>query len=445
MVKNSQEASRFDHRARRYAKVSTRIGGLALRHVRSRYLGGEPALGAQAVAKVLGSLKGPVMKIAQLLAAIPDILPPDYAAELAKLQMHAPPMGWPFVRRRMAAELGADWRSCFADFEPQAAAAASLGQVHHARLSSGIELACKLQYPDMASVVEADLRQLSLALSLLHRFDNAIDPSEIKIEITNRLKEELDYTREIKHMQLYHKMLAEESRIVVPQPVESLSTQRLICMTWLSGRPFMSLKQAPAELRNEVALTLFRAWYVPFYGYGVIHGDPHPGNYMLDEDNRLNLLDFGCIRVFPPAFVAAVIDLYHALCEDDKERAARAYSVWGFENLSQETIDVLNIWARFLYRPLMEDRVQTIQDEENGAYGPRVAGQVHKELRRLGSVRLPRAFVLMDRAAIGLGAVFTQLRAEINWYQLFHELISGFDVDALKNRQHAALDDSELL
>jgi predicted unusual protein kinase regulating ubiquinone biosynthesis (AarF/ABC1/UbiB family) len=178
---------------------------------------------------------------------------------------------------------------------------------------------------------------------------------------------------------------------------------------------------------------------VPFYDYGVIHGDPHLGNYSVRPDHTINLLDFGCIRVFGASFVAGVIDLYNALKTADRALAVHAYETWGFENLSNEVIDTLNLWAEFVYAPLLEDRARRIQETDGTMYGANVAEKVHRELRRLGGVTPPREFVLMDRAAIGLGSVFLHLKAEINWYRLFHDLIKGFDVEKLARRQKAAL------
>jgi hypothetical protein len=183
---------------------------------------------------------------------------------------------------------------------------------------------------------------------------------------------------------------------------------------------------------------MFRIWYVPFYYYGVIHGDPHLGNYTVTADHGVNLLDFGCVRVFPAGFVRGVIDLYHALERNDPALALHAYEGWGFKNLSSEMIAVLNRWALFIYGPLLEDRARRIQ-ETAGGYGRDVADTVHRDLRRLGGVTPPRAFVFMDRAAIGLGSVFLHLKAEINWYRLFHELIDEFDEGVLAKRQKEAL------
>src|SRR4029077_19094335 len=143
------------------------------------------------------------MKVAQLLATIPEALPEEYVRELIQLQADAPAMGWPFVRRRMMGELGPDWQRRFKSFERTAARAASLGQVHRATALDGAALACKLQYPDMGSAVEADLQQLQWLLAIARRLDGAIDTSEIGKEISARVREELDYRREAKHAALY--------------------------------------------------------------------------------------------------------------------------------------------------------------------------------------------------------------------------------------------------
>jgi predicted unusual protein kinase regulating ubiquinone biosynthesis (AarF/ABC1/UbiB family) len=428
-------------RVRRYAQVSTAMGGLAARLAGERYLGFSLDRGRHAaeLKAALGGIKGPLMKVAQLLATIPDALPNEYVQELVQLQANAPAMGWPFVRRRMAGELGPDWQSRFRDFERTAARAASLGQVHRATALDGTPLACKLQYPDMGSAVEADLSQLKLAMSLYERYDRAVTTAEIHAEISDRLREELDYLREAAHMRLYGQILRDEPGVAVPVPFPELSTSRLLTMTWLEGVPILDIAKAPLEQRNEIALRMFRIWYVPFYYYGVIHGDPHLGNYTVAPDRTVNLLDFGCVRVFRASFVRGVIDLYHALQRGDRDLAVHAYESWGFGNLSREIIDVLNRWALFVYGPLLEDRERLIQEKASGVYGATVAESVHRDVRRLGGVRPPREFVFMDRAAIGLGSVFLHLRAEINWYRLFHELIDDFDETALAVRQDAVL------
>ncbi|HEX3338946.1 MAG TPA: AarF/UbiB family protein [Pseudolabrys sp.] len=447
MSPTDREKNRFSARARRYARVGTQLSGTAARFAGARFFGVplDRAANALELAAALGGLKGPIMKVAQLLATIPDALPPEYANELIKLQSQAPPMGWAFVKRRMGAELGIGWQKKFSAFEHQPAAAASLGQVHRAHALDGSELACKLQYPDMQSAVEADLSQLQLLFAIRKRFDPAIDTSEIAVEIAARLREELDYVREAKHVALYANMLKAENAIRVPKVWPELSTGRLLTLDWLTGRKLLEHKSAALETRNRLATAMFTAWWFPFSRVGVIHGDPHLGNYTVFDDARgkpagINLLDYGCIRIFPPSFVGGVVDLYRGLLHRDDNLVVHAYETWGFKRLNRDLIDALNIWARFIYGPLLDDRVRTIADGvKPSEYGRREAFRVHQALKARGPVTVPREFVFMDRAAIGLGAVFLHLAAELNFYRLFNEAIERFAVEDVAARQRAAL------
>jgi predicted unusual protein kinase regulating ubiquinone biosynthesis (AarF/ABC1/UbiB family) len=452
MPPTDREKNRFSARAKRYANVGTKVGGVAARMAGARLLGvpQDRAANAIGLAAALGGLKGPIMKVAQLLATIPDALPAEYAAELTKLQSQAPPMGWAFVKRRMNAELGADWETKFKSFEHHPAAAASLGQVHRAHALDGSELACKLQYPDMQSAVEADLSQLQLLFSIRKRFDPALDTTEIAKEIAERLREELDYVREAKHVALYRHMLKDEESIRVPEVWPELSTGRLLTMDWLTGDKLLEHKDDALAVRNRLATAMFTAWWHPFSRFGVIHGDPHLGNYTVFDNAKgrpggINLLDYGCIRIFPPSFVGGVVDLYRGLLNGDDDLVVRAYQVWGFKRLNRELIEALNIWARFIYGPLLDDRVRTIADGvKPSEYGRKQAFQVHQALKKRGPVMVPREFVFMDRAAIGLGAVFLHLAAELNFHRLFNEAIERFSIEQVAARQAAALNKAGL-
>jgi len=444
--KPDREKNRFSARAARYARVGANVGGVAARYAGRRLVGGTPNRAGEALAlsSALGRLKGPLMKVAQLMATIPDLLPPEYAAELQKLQSEAPPMGWAFVKRRMIAELGRDWEKKFRNFEHAPAAAASLGQVHRARSLDGQELACKLQYPDMQSAVEADLAQLQWLLAIRRRLDTAIDTSEVAKEIGDRVREELDYYREAKHVALYGLMLDGVEIVRVPRAWPALSTGRLLTLDWLEGTRMLAHKNDPLAARNKLATAMFTAWWFPFSRFGVIHGDPHLGNYTVFERDGvpagINLLDYGCIRIFAPKFVQGVVDLYHGLLHGKDDLIVHAYETWGFRRLSRDLIDTLNIWARFIYAPLLDDRVRTIADGVKPAeYGRREAFRVHQALKVKGPVTVPREFVFMDRAAVGLGAVFLHLRAELNFYRLFNEAIEHFSMDRVAKRQAQAL------
>ncbi|MDH5722783.1 MAG: AarF/ABC1/UbiB kinase family protein [Alphaproteobacteria bacterium] len=437
-----EEHNTLGQRLKRYSQVSGTMVGLAGKLAGERYLGIkiERQNHAEKLAKALGNLKGPLMKIGQILSTIPEALPTEYTNTFQELQSNAPPMGWPFVRRRMKSELGPDWQNKFKSFEQEAAAAASLGQVHKAVSLDGRDLACKLQYPDMGSAIDADLKQLKIIFSIYEKYDKAIKTGQIYSELSERLREELDYILEAKYCKLYGYMLRDEDHVHVPEVVDTLSTSRLLTTNWLEGRKILSFKESDAQTRNKIAMNMFRAWYVQLDNYGIIHGDPHLGNYTVCDNLDINLMDFGCVRIFPAKFVGGVIDLYHALLSGDNDLAVHAYKTWGFHDLSSEHIETLNIWANFLYSPILEDKIRSIGEVTNGIYGRETAEKVHKKLREIGGVHVPREFVFMDRAALGLGSVFLHLKAEINWYQVFNEMIEGFDTKKLDDTQSKVLE-----
>ena len=430
---------RLGARIKRFTQVGTSVGGLAAQLAANRLLGTKldgDKHSAELRAK-LGDLKGPLMKAAQMLAHIPDALPKEYADELRELQSNAPPMGWSFVKRRMKGELGPQWQEHFQDFPKEAVAAASLGQVHKATLNNGEVVAAKLQYPDMASAVESDMQQLKMAFGIFSIADNSIDVSNVYSEIGARLREELDYKREARHLRLFGHLLQDEPNTHLPFIYDQVSTDRLLTMEWLEGQSLVDfLATNPSqEERNQVARNIFRAWYIPFYSCGVIHADPHMGNYSVRDDLSINLLDFGCVRLFSARFIGGVIDLYLAVKNDDADLAAKAYAAWNFENVTPELVEVLNLWASFIMAPILADSAGSLAATNSGAMGIKVAQQATRELKRLGGIKLPAEFVFMDRAAVGIGSVLLRLDAKVNWAEEFQELIADFDVDTMAQRQ----------
>jgi len=436
-----KEDNNFVSRVKRYSKVTTSLTSLATKFAGKKYLNfdiSDQKYAAQ-ITEILGNLKGPLMKVAQLSATIPDLLPEEYARKLAELQSNAPPMSWVFVKRRMKAELGENWEDQFLSFDREASFAASLGQVHKATMPNKENVACKLQYPDMASAVEADLGQLKIIFKIYSSYNKSIQIKEIYKEIEARLKEELDYRLEYKHLKVFNFIHQKNEYIKIPKVYEKISTNRLLVMQYLEGKKLIEYKNAPQKLRNDLAKKLFMTWYYPFYKYGIIHGDPHLGNYSVDKKNNINLFDFGCVRIFPATFVKGVIDLYFALKQKDNSKIKKAYEAWGFKDIDNKLMTVLNKWALFLYDPILKNEVRRIQDSDSGIYGAKIAGEVHRELKKYGGVKPPREFVFMDRAAVGLGSIFIHLKAEINWYKLFHALIKDFSVQNVESNQKKAL------
>ena len=439
-MKDSDKKS-ITKQIKRYAQVGGVVGKLATKLASQKYLGVKLNKDKHAaeIRSALGGIKGPLMKVAQLSATIPDLLPNEYARELMHLQSNAPPMGWLFVKRRMTNELSKDWQKNFNSFDKIATRAASLGQVHKGILNNNDLVACKLQYPDMESAVSADLSQLKMIFSIYQTYNKAIKTEEVYKEITDRLKEELNYEREKKLMKVFQSIFSNCNYIHVPKTYEKLSTKRLLTMSWLEGDSILNFKKDKKEIRNYIAKNMYYAWYKPFFQYGVIHGDPHLGNYSIQKDHSINLYDFGCMRIFKAKFIQGVIDLYYALQNKDEAKAVYAYEQWGFTDITKEKLKVLSKWANFLYSPLLEDKVQKIQKSDSGVYGAKIASEVHSELKKLGGVKPPKEFVFMDRAAVGLGSVFMHLKAEVNWYRIFHELIKDFNQKKLMEKQQKTL------
>ena len=219
-MSDDEEADRFAARARRYANLGVTAGALAARAGARKLIGGDSADAARDLTRALGALKGPLMKVAQMMATIPDALPADYADQLISLQSQAPPMGAAFVRRRMQAELGPEWRARFAEFDLAPAAAASLGQVHRAIGLDGEALACKLQYPDMSFGGRSRSVATRTAVEVPSPHGTGDRHQRNRASRSARaLREELDYEREAKLMRLYGAMLADRPRVRMPKRV----------------------------------------------------------------------------------------------------------------------------------------------------------------------------------------------------------------------------------
>ena len=296
----------------------------------------------------------------------------------------------------------------------------------------------------MQSAVEADLAQLGVLFSIHRRMSPAIETSEMLKEISARLREELDYDLEARHTRLYGIIFQDDPLIRVPEIVPELSTKRLLTMTWLEGRRLLDYTGPPLEERNQIARAMFRAWWYPFSHYGVIHGDPHLGNYTVFEDGEgraagINLLDYGCMRTFAPKFIQGVVDLYHGLLQR-RPRADRArLRDLGLRRALQRADRHSQYLGELHLRP---------DARRPGAHHRRPSQPRHvwkarglqgaSGLADKGPVKVPREFVFMDRAAIGLGGVFLHLDAELNYHRLFEDTIAGAELADVAERQRAA-------
>ena len=431
-MNNILDKDKFSKRASRYIQLTGQVGGLLTKLGANRFLGVNIDKDKHALnlKKDLGEIKGPFMKIAQFISMIPDALPIEYSNQLIQLQSHAPSMGELFVKRRMENELGENWKNFFLGFNTSASYAASLGQVHKAKLKNGDLVACKLQYPDMQSAVNVDLNQFRIILNLFEKYNKAIKTKKIFLEIKDRLVEEIDYENEINNIKIFKKIFEFNKFVNIPKIYRNCSTKRLITMSWLEGQSLDEMLRYSKNKKNlseRIATNIFNTWYMPFYKFCVIHGDPHFGNYSFKKNGNINLFDFGCVRFFPIKFVKAVLNLYYALEKKDEDLMVEAYKTWGFKKINKKLIKVLNLWASYIYGPLLEDKKRLIQGEKKKGYGFDIVNNVYKELRKIGGIEPPKEFVFMDRAAIGMGSLFMKLDVKLNWHNLFKNLIKDFD------------------
>lgn len=271
----------------------------------------------------LNQLKGVALKAAQLLSSETQLLPEALREQLAKACYQATPMNQALVGKRMRLALGPDWADRLAHFEPQAFAAASLGQVHRARLADGRMLALKLQYPGIAATVSSDMRLLrGLLLGPLSglalgggALPDAALLDRLLDDIEHTLAAELDYAQEARAMDDFRAALAAPlPQVVVPEVCHALSTPQLLAMQALPGLHLAEwLDSAPAQAeRDRYGQLIFDTFMLMVFELGRLHADPHPGNYLFMPDGRLGLLDFGCTRVLPPAFVSGLARAWSA-------------------------------------------------------------------------------------------------------------------------------------
>jgi predicted unusual protein kinase regulating ubiquinone biosynthesis (AarF/ABC1/UbiB family) len=260
------------------------------------------------------------------------------------------------------------------------------------------------------------------------------------------LREELDYEREAANMRLFRLMLGDRKDIAVPEPIEALSTRRLLTMTWLDGSPFLkAVDGANQEARNVIGLALHAAWWRPLCRYGVIHGDAHLGNYTVRSDGGIDLLDFGCVRVYEADAIGGFIDLYRALKKQDEDAAVAAYARWGFRDADKALVAKFSEWTKIAFGPVLDDRERLIA-EDGSPFDTSVERiwALKAELQRGTAVRPARSFVFIARALVGLGAALIHLKARLNWHRLFEDLIADFSVDAVARRQKAALAEAQV-
>lgn len=300
-------------RLARLASMSAKLSTDVVSRGVKRFAGkdDESILGAGAAEKLvatLGDLKGLAMKIGQQVSMDPDLLTPEVRAVVAKLQNQAPPMPWSQVREVITQELGRPPEEAYARFDETPIASASLGQVHRAVTKDGREVAVKVQYPDIARALKADLDNLGTMVSVVATSTRMVQGKSYFAELRESMMEELDYRQEAARALVFEEAARALPDVKVPHCLLELTGEKVLTLELLHGHTLKEFMHDPRashsnDERYRVSRLLLRAVWGPLLVSGVIHADPHPGNFMLLPDGRVGVLDFGAIKRFSNAWV----------------------------------------------------------------------------------------------------------------------------------------------
>jgi predicted unusual protein kinase regulating ubiquinone biosynthesis (AarF/ABC1/UbiB family) len=377
-------------------------------------------------------LRGAFMKMTQILSMRDDLFPTEAIDVLSVVQSSVPPMDYALIRKRIVDELGAEPEKLFASFDAEAFAAASLGQVHRARLRSGEEVVVKIQYPGVEKTVKSDLQNakaLINALKLVARDvmrNRDMDYRGVYEELKSRMEEELDYELEAANIELFQKLYADDPEVVIPRVVHERTTRRVITLGYVEGYKIRDILAPGIEqsLKDWVMLKLYDLTWQQLLSFGVVHVDPHPGNYLVTHHPKLAILDFGCIRVLPTDLRAAYRDLNRALLEDDDHLLRDSLLRLDFLNPEDDHVPMRQILRR-LFAPLLTDREVDKSMEE-------LSAAVQRGLRA-GYWKAPPHRVFLDRVLLGIDGYLKLSGTVANWHRIYKKWVYSEprDVSAL--------------
>ncbi len=409
--------------------VGTRARAFAAPERAGEFVEGFHNKTAQQIVEMLGDMKGAAMKLGQLASFYEFSAPTDYLGTykdaLTMLQNSAPPMDAAVSRRVIEEEFGRPVEEVYDEFQDEAIAAASIGQVHKARLKSGESVAVKVQYPGVDEAIRSDLKNVTAMTKLAVAIAPNLDPREVAQEIRDRVMEELDYEREARNQARFASIYKDHPYIVIPEVYPDHCRKRVITQQFIEGKPFLDAFEWEPEAKDRLGEVLFRFFYGSFNRFGIFSADPHPGNYKLLEDGRVAFLDFGLVREVETPIVRQMIEIILSLIAQDKERARRALQALNV--LKRTTPDIGDLWEhlQMVNMPVLEDRpfqfdAPLVQKIAAAGFDPR--SQAFQTLRKLG---VPGVFITFNRMSFGLASLLGRLEAMANWQAMGREMWAG--------------------
>lgn len=379
--------------------------------------------------QALGQLRGGAMKLGQLASFVDvDFLPPEFRAvyqdKLADLRDAAPPMSFDKVRHVLEREWEEPVESLFAEFEPEAVAAASIGQVHRAVLPDGRRVAVKVQYPEVADALAADLGLATMLIRMAKAIAPGLDPEVVAAELRERVMEELDYELEAQHQRAFARAYRGHPFIRVPQVVTALSRRRVMVSEWVDGMGFREALALPQAERDRIGEIVDRFFFGSMHRMGRFNTDPHPGNYRVHEDGTVSFLDFGNTKVVDPQWLADTRRILEAVLAQDRERYLDEAVALGYLRRADRVDgDWLLAQTIATAEPWLRDQELRIDPE----YVARLLGMLleasPQAIRLVREVKVPPEEIWFRRVQVGVFAILGQLHAKANWHRIMREYV----------------------